>query len=264
MAAEAQRTKDQPALECTELTKRFGGLEAVRNVTLRVEKGERRALIGPNGAGKTTLFSLISGIYPVTSGQVKVFGQEITDLPPYRRAAMGLGRTFQITSLFSSMTVAENLVIAAMGLERTKFGMLLPLTRQQRYYREATAVLERLGIADKANETVRNLSHGEQRQVEIAMALVTSPSVLLLDEPAAGLSPAESAGMVRLIKDLDRSITVLLIEHDMDVALDIASKISVLHQGALFTEGDARQIKANPEVQAIYFGSEEDDSGGER
>jgi branched-chain amino acid transport system ATP-binding protein len=259
MAAETERTENQPALECIDLTKRFGGLEAVRNVTLRVEKGERRALIGPNGAGKTTLFSLISGIYPVTSGQVKVFGTDITHLPPYRRTAMGLGRTFQITSLFSSMTVAENLVIAAMGLERTKFGMLFPLTRQRRLYAQAMAVLERMGIADKGAETVRNLSYGEMRQVEIAMALVPSPSVLLLDEPAAGLSPAESAGMVRLIKDLDRSITVLLIEHDMDVALDIASKISVLHQGALFAEGDARQIKANTEVQAIYFGSEEDD-----
>jgi branched-chain amino acid transport system ATP-binding protein len=259
MAAETQRIEHHPALECIDLTKRFGGLEAVRNVTLTVEKGERRALIGPNGAGKTTLFSLISGIYPVTSGQVKVFGQDITHLPPYRRTAMGLGRTFQITSLFLSMTVAENLVIAAMGLERTKFRMLLPLTRHQRYYQEAEAVLERLGIADKASETVRNLSYGEQRQVEIALALVTSPLVLLLDEPAAGLSPAESARMVQLIKELDRSITVLLIEHDMDVALDIASKISVLHQGALFTEGDARQIKANQEVQAIYFGSDIDD-----
>ena len=259
MAAETVRAANQPALECIGLTKRFGGLDAVSNVTLAVEKGERRALIGPNGAGKTTLFSLISGIYPVTAGQVKVFGQEITHLPPYRRTAMGLGRTFQITSLFSSMTVAENLVIAAMGLERTKFRMLVPLTRQRRYFQEAQAVLERLEIADKANDTVRNLSYGEMRQVEIAMALVTSPSVLLLDEPAAGLSPAESARMVQLIKGLDRTITVLLIEHDMDVALDIASKISVLHQGALFTEGDARQIKANPEVQAIYFGSEEDD-----
>lgn len=258
MHSGSERMEKLPALECHGLTKRFGGLEAVKNVTLRVEKGERRALIGPNGAGKTTFFSLISGIYPPTAGTVKIFGKDITRLPSYRRTAMGLSRTFQITALFPTMTVVENLVISAMGLQAMKFSMLRPLTRRRHLYDQAVAVLERMGIADKQAETVRNLSYGEQRQVEIAMALVTNPEVLLLDEPAAGLSPAESAMMVRLIKELDPGITVLIIEHDMDVALDIASKITVFNQGAVFAEGEAADIKCNPEVQAIYFGCEEE------
>jgi branched-chain amino acid transport system ATP-binding protein len=249
--------KAPAALECAGLTKRFGGLEAVKDVHLRVEKGERRAIIGPNGAGKTTFFSLVSGMVPVTSGTVKIFGRDITRLPSHRRTALGLGRTFQITALFPTMSVAENLVISAMGLKRTKFSMLRPMTRERALYEKALGVLDRLGIAGKRDEIVKNLSYGEQRQIEIAMALVTDPRVLLLDEPAAGLSPAESAVMLRTIQELDPEITILVIEHDMAVALEIASGITVFHQGAVFAEGHRDEIRKNPEVQAIYFGSEE-------
>ena len=245
------------ALECEGLTKRFGGLEAVKQVNLRVEMGERRAIIGPNGAGKTTLFSLISGLYPITSGSIKTFGQDITHLPGHRRTYLGLGRTFQITNLFPTLTVLENLVIAAMGLKGMKFSMLRPLSTYRDLYERADAVLEEVGMAEKRGEVVRNLSYGEQRQVEISLALISNPKVLLLDEPTAGLSPADTAMMTEMIHQLDSKITLLLIEHNMDVALQVASRITVLHQGAVFEQGSPKEMRNSLRVQEIYFGSEE-------
>ena len=245
------------ALECERLTKRFGGLEAVKQVNLRVEAGERRAIIGPNGAGKTTLFSLISGLYPVTSGRIRIFGKEITHVPSHRRTGLGLGRTFQITNLFPALTVIENLVIAAMGMRGMKFQMVRPLSTYREIYRQALEGLEAVGIAWKQGELVKNLSYGEQRQIEIALALISEPAVLLLDEPTAGLSPADSAMMAEMIHKLDASITVLIIEHNMDVALQVASRITVLHLGGVFAEGSPGEIRNNPEVQEIYFGAEE-------
>jgi len=245
------------ALECEGLTKRFGGLEAVKQVNLRVEMGERRAIIGPNGAGKTTLFSLISGLYPITSGSIKTFGQDITHLPSHRRTYLGLGRTFQITNLFPTLTVLENLVIAAMGLKGMKFSMLRPLSTYRGLYERADAVLKNVGMAEKRGEVVKNLSYGEQRQVEISLALISNPQVLLLDEPTAGLSPADSAMMTDTIHQLDPKITLLLIEHNMDVALQVASRITVLHQGSVFEEGSPKEIRKSSRVQEIYFGSEE-------
>ena len=245
------------ALECQDLTKRFGGLEAVKQVDLQVETGERRAIIGPNGAGKTTLFSLISGLYPVTSGTIKTFGQDITHLPSHRRTYLGLGRTFQITNLFPTLTVLENLVVAAMGLKGMKFSMLRPLATYRDLYERADEVLKEVGMAEKRDEVVRNLSYGEQRQVEVSLALISNPRVLLLDEPTAGLSPADTAMMTEMIHQLDSRITLLLIEHNMDVALQAASRITVLHQGIVFEEGNPKQIRNSSRVQEIYFGSEE-------
>lgn len=245
------------ALECQDLTKRFGGLEAVKQVNLQVEAGERRAIIGPNGAGKTTLFSLISGLYPVTSGRIRTFGQDITHLPGHRRTYLGLGRTFQITNLFPTLTVLENLVIAAMGLKRMKFSMLRPISTYRGLYERADEVLKEVGMAEKRDEVVRNLSYGEQRQVEVSLALISNPRVLLLDEPTAGLSPADTAMMTEMIHQLDSRITLLLIEHNMDVALQAASRITVLHQGIVFEEGNPKQIRNSSRVQEIYFGSEE-------
>jgi len=245
------------ALECEALTKRFGGLEAVSHVALRVEAGERRAIIGPNGAGKTTLFRLISGEFPATSGTIRLFGHKITDMPCHRRAGLGLGRTFQVTNLFPTMTVADNLVTAAMGLRRTKFSMVRPLSTYKEIYALAGDVLTRVGMSEKREHIVKYLSHGEQRQIEIAMALISGPKVLLLDEPTAGLSPAESASMTATLQKLDPAITILIIEHDMDVAFNVASRITVLHQGCLFVEGTPQEIRNNPQVQEIYFGEEE-------
>lgn len=246
-----------PALECECLTKRFGGLEAVKQINLRVERGERRAIIGPNGAGKTTLFSLISGLYPVTSGSIRIFGTDITHLPGYRRTYFGLGRTFQITNLFPSLTVLNNLVIAAMGLRRMKFSMLKPLSTYQKLYERATEVLENVGMAEKGKKLVKTLSYGEQRQIEIALALVSNPVVLLLDEPTAGVSPGEIGVIAGMVHALDPRITVLIIEHNMDVALQVANRITVMHQGSVFAEGSPMEIRNNPQVQEIYFGTED-------
>ena len=178
------------ALECAGVTKRFLGLQAVDRVDLQVEHGERLAIIGPNGAGKTTLFSLISGLYPVTSGSIYLAGKDITRMPPHRRTYLGLSRTFQITTLFPRLTVWENLVIAAMGLEKTKFSMIKPISRYHHLKERVLGLLDSVGMQGKGEVAVKNLSHGEQRQIEICLALISNPSLLLLDEPTAGLSPA--------------------------------------------------------------------------
>ncbi len=243
------------ALECDGLTKRFGGLEAVKGVKLAVRTGERRAIIGPNGAGKTTLFRLISGELPATSGRIRVFGLEITRFPSYRRTHLGLGRTFQITNLFNTMTVLDNLVIAAMGLKRMKLSMWRSITAYRDLYQRAGEALASIGMFEKRREIIKNLSHGEQRQIEISLALISNPRVLLLDEPTAGLSPADAAMMTQVIQKLDPTMTILIIEHNMDVAFQVADQITVLHQGSLFTEGEPKEIRNNLRVQEIYFGS---------
>jgi branched-chain amino acid transport system ATP-binding protein len=245
------------ALECEGVTRRFGGIEAVGALSLSIAAGERRAIIGPNGAGKTTLFRLISGEMPLTAGRIRLFGQDITGTPCHRRTHLGLGRTFQITTLFPTMTVLENLVLAAMGLQRTKFSMVRPLWTYRPLRHRAEQMLEAVGLADKHDVTVRNLSHGEQRQIEIALALLTRPRVLLLDEPTAGLSPAESHLLTRTIQALDPRITILLIEHDMDVVFDIVSRITVLNLGRFFAEGSPAEIRKDTRVQEIYFGAGE-------
>jgi branched-chain amino acid transport system ATP-binding protein len=246
-----------PALECTALTKRFGGLEAVGQVSLQVGTGERRAIIGPNGAGKTTLFRLISGEFWASSGAIRLFGRDITRMPSHQRAGLGLGRTFQVTNLFPTMTVVDNLVTAALGLRKAKFSMLRPLSSYKEVYALADEILTRVGMIEKRGKVLKSLSHGEQRQIEIAMALISNPKVLLLDEPTAGLSPAESASMTATLQGLEQGITILIIEHDMDVAFNVANRITVLHQGCLFTEGTPQEIRNNLRVQEIYFGSEE-------
>ena len=246
----------QSALSCQKLTKAFGGLEAVKDVDLHVTHGERRAIIGPNGAGKTTFFNLINGQYPVTSGSIELLGRNVTKLSTHKRAALGLGRTFQITNLFPTKTVIDNLVISAMGLMRTKFSMLRPLSSYRPLYDKAEGALRSVGLVEIDNVLVKNLSYGEQRQVEISMALINQPRVLLLDEPTAGLSPAESHMMSGIIQGLDPSITILIIEHDMDVALSVANYITVLHEGRVFMEGSANEVQGNAKVQKIYFGEE--------
>jgi branched-chain amino acid transport system ATP-binding protein len=243
-----------PALECEGVTRRFGGLEAVSDVTLAVARGERRGILGPNGAGKTTLFRLISGEMPVTAGRVRLFGRDVTDVPCHRRTHLGLGRTFQITNLFPTQTVLDNLVLAVLGLSPRKFSMLRPLRTYRDVHARAETALETVGLVDRRDTLVQNLSHGEQRQVEIALALLGDPKVLLLDEPTAGLSPAESAQMTRAVQRLDTSMTILLIEHDMDVVFDVVSHITVLHQGRFFAEGAPAAVRSDPRVQEIYFG----------
>jgi branched-chain amino acid transport system ATP-binding protein len=237
------------------VSRAFGGLRAVDAVSLAVRPGERRALIGPNGAGKTTLFNLIAGTIPVSAGSIRLFGRDVTGTAPHRRAALGLARTFQINNLFPALTVLENCLLAVQALTRTKFSMLRPHTAYPALAERARATLALVGLDDRRDTTVRSLSHGEQRQLEIALALAGRPKVLLLDEPTAGLSPAESQHMARLLQTLDPAMTVLMIEHDMDIALEIAEHVTVLHYGRVIADGRRDDVKADPLVREIYLGA---------
>ncbi len=216
--------------------------------------GERRALIGPNGAGKTTLFNLVAGVLPVSAGRITLFGHDVTRMMPHRRAALGLTRTFQISNLFPSLTVRENCVLAVQALSPVKLAMHRRLSGYHDLHARAEETLAAVGLAERAGATVRNLSHGEQRQLEIALALAGRPRLLLLDEPTAGLSPAESASMARLLGRLDPAITVLIIEHDMDIALDLARHVTVLHYGRVIADGTPDEVRANALVREIYLG----------
>ncbi len=243
------------ALVLDGLRKQFGGLAALDGLNLTVGEAERRAVIGPNGAGKTTLFNLITGMIPPTAGEISLFGHRVTHLPPYQRAALGLGRTYQVTNLFPRLTVQQNAVLALYGLRRSKFDMLRRWQTDRAVAREAAQTLERFGLAERAQVPVRELSHGEQRQLEVAVALAAHPRVLLLDEPGAGLPPGERLAMAGIIRSLPATLTVLLIEHDMDMALGLVEQVTVLHNGRAIAEGSVRDIQGNPAVQEIYLGT---------
>ena len=243
------------ALSLTGLVKDFGGLRAVDGVSLAVQPGEHRAIIGPNGAGKTTLFSLISGEQRPNGGTITLFGRDVTRLPPHRRAGLGLARTYQITNLFPRLSALDNCLLAVQALLPVKLHLLRAVTRYTHLFERATAVLESVGLGAKRDEAVRNLSHGEQRQLEIGLALAGSPRLILLDEPTAGLSPAESHLMTALLKRLDPAITLLIIEHDMDVAFALADRITVLQYGRVVADGPSQTVKADPMVQEIYLGA---------
>jgi branched-chain amino acid transport system ATP-binding protein len=246
---------EELALSLDGVTKDFGGLRAVDDVALALRPGERRALIGPNGAGKTTLFNLITGSLPVTAGTVRLFGRDVTDTSAHARAAQGLARTFQITNLFADLTVLENCLLAVQARTPTRFAMLRPVGVFGGLHAQARATLESVGLQDVGDAIVKNLSHGEQRQLEIALALAGRPRVLLLDEPTAGLSPAESRLMAGLLASLDPAITVLIIEHDMDIALELSAHVTVLHYGRVIADGSREAIRADPQVREIYLGA---------
>jgi branched-chain amino acid transport system ATP-binding protein len=252
---DAHATGGEPVLELRALSKSFGGLRAVRDVTFKIMPGDRKAIIGPNGAGKTTLFNLITGIFPATSGQVMLFGQDVTKWPSHRRTALGMARTFQITSLFPKLTVLDNVLLAIQGLRRSKFVMWRFLSSYRDFYDRAYGLLERARFLDRKDTEVRYLSHGEQRQLEIILGLASDPKILLLDEPAAGLSSGESSEMIRFLAHLDRNLAILLIEHDMDVVFDVAEHISVLHFGEVLEAGAREQIRRSEKVQQIYLGT---------
>jgi branched-chain amino acid transport system ATP-binding protein len=255
MSIDTQQDGGAPALELRELCKNFGGLRATREVTFRLMPGDRKAIIGPNGAGKTTLFNLITGIYPVSSGKVLLFGSDVTRWQSHQRTALGMARTFQVTSLFPKLTVIDNVLLAIEGLRPSKFVMWRFLSSYKETIEKAERLLDQAGFLDRRDVEVRNLSHGEQRQLEIVLGLASDPKILLLDEPAAGLSSGESAEMARFLMKLDRSLAILLIEHDMDVVFDVADEISVLHFGQLLETGTPEQIKKSARVQEIYLGT---------
>ena len=245
----------QPVLELKGLSKSFGGLHAVRGVDLKIMPGDRKAIIGPNGAGKTTLFNLITGIFPSTSGQVLLFGSDVTTWPSHKRTAMGMARTFQITSLFPRLTVLDNVLLAIKGLRPSKFVMWRFLSSYRDVYDKAYGLLEQASFMDRKDTEVRYLSHGEKRQLEIILGLASDPKILLLDEPAAGLSSGESVEMTKFLMRLDPKLAILLIEHDMDVVFDLASTISVLHFGQILETGTPKQIQTSQKVQEIYLGT---------
>ena len=246
-----------PCLVLENVSRDFGGLKAVDHVNLTIQSGERHALIGPNGAGKTTLFNLISGELRATGGTIMFFGADVTGLAPYRRAARGIARTFQITRLFPNLTVLENVLLACEALDRRKFTMYRPLSSYADLAEKATNLMGEFGLSQLRQELARNLSHGDQRKVEVALSMAGRPRLLLLDEPMAGLSPVESDSMQKLLEKLDPMIAVLLIEHDMDVAFAFAENVTVLFEGRVLTEGDRDQVRANRTVQNIYLGVSE-------
>jgi branched-chain amino acid transport system ATP-binding protein len=256
MAMQAGSGGGEAVLELKGLSKSFGGLHAVQNVNLTVRPGDRKAIIGPNGAGKTTLFNVVTGVLAATSGRVSLFGTDITAWPSYRRTALGMARTFQITSLFPKLTVLDNVLLAIKGLRRSKYVMWRSLASYRDVHDKARRLLESAGYWDRREAEVRYLSHGERRQVEIILALASDPKILLLDEPAAGLASGESHEMVLFLKRLDPALAILLIEHDMDVVFDVVDHISVLHFGEVVEEGTTAQIRASKRVQEIYLGTE--------
>jgi branched-chain amino acid transport system ATP-binding protein len=227
----------------------------VREVTLEVLPGERKAIIGPNGAGKTTLFNLITGVFPASSGEILLFGRDVTRWPSHRRTALGMARTFQITSLFPKLTVLDNVLLAVAGVGSTKLVMWKSLFSYKNMMEKARRLLETAGYWDRRDVEIRNLSHGEQRQIEVVLGLASDPRLLLLDEPAAGLSSGESREMAEFLKCLDPALAILLIEHDMDVVFDVVSHISVLHFGAIVEQGRNEEIRRSERVQQIYLGT---------
>ena len=228
----------------------------MRGVTLNIMRGDRKAIIGPNGAGKTTLFNVITGIYPASAGQVLLFGRDVTRWPSHRRTALGMARTFQVTSLFPRLTVLDNVLLAITGLRASKFVMWRFMSSYGEEYDKAHHLLEQAQFLDRKDVQVRNLSHGEQRQLEIVLGLASDPQILLLDEPAAGLSSGESTEMAEFLQRLDPNLAILLIEHDMDVVFDVADHISVLHFGEVLETGNTEQIRSSKKVQEIYLGTD--------
>ena len=240
-------------LHVDDVTVRFGGVTAVNHVTLQVEEGQRWAVIGPNGAGKTTLFRTISGEVLPTEGSVELFGSDMSRAAPYQKAQCGVGRTYQVTELFQELTVEENLIIAAQAVKKTRFCFWAPVRMTSGLRESIGSALEAVGLIGTGKTLVSQLSHGEQRQLEIAMSLASNPKLLLLDEPAAGLSAAERRIMKELINGLPRDLSIVLIEHDMDIALDLVERVLVLDNGKTIADGEPDDIRNDQRVQDVYL-----------
>lgn len=241
-------------LETRGLSVNFGGLKAVDQVDVAVRRGGITSIIGPNGAGKSTFYNLVTGAIRPTAGQVFFEGNEITGKPTHKLAAMGLSRSFQITNLFPQATVYENLRLAAHALEPWMLS-LLPVKSVKSVERKAEALIERFGLAAKATELAGHLSHGEQRRLEIAVALACDPQLLILDEPTQGMSHTDTEEASRMVRELSKDITIVLIEHDIDLVMDLSHTVIVLHQGRKLAEGPPDAVRANKDVQTAYFGA---------
>ena len=242
------------ALALQNLEKSFGGLRVTAAVNLAVEPGERRLIIGPNGAGKTTLFNLISGEIRPDGGAITLFDQDITRVPSRSRPHLGIARTYQIITLFPGETLLRNVTLSLLGLSRRRWNPFVRLDRQGALIARARETLARVGLDHLADRPLAQTSYGERRRVEVAMALAQTPRVLLLDEPFAGLSTDERRDVLRLVTSIPRDVTIVMIEHDMDVALDFAERITVLHFGEVVVEGTRGEVVAHPRTREIYLG----------
>ncbi len=251
--AAPQSENNRPALRLRGVGRRFGGLHAVRDVDLEIAPGERRAILGPNGAGKTTLFNVIAGDFPASSGTVELFGQDVTGLPARARTKLGLARTYQQSRHLLGLSVEDAIYLSILGVER---GHLRPVvTPRDRGLRErARDAARSVAIDHKLGELVGNLSHGEHRQVALAMALAAKPKILMLDEPASGLPRGERQLLTDMLVALERSMTLIVIEHDMDVALRVAEQVTMMHEGRVIVEGTPDEIRANALVHDLYLG----------
>jgi branched-chain amino acid transport system ATP-binding protein len=246
------------------LVRRFGGITATDNLSLEVPQGELHAIIGPNGAGKTTLISQLTGQLTPHSGTIHFAGRDVTGLPSYQRSRLGLARSFQITSLFSEFTALDNVALAAQAHRGHSFRFWRDARREKELRKPAQEALARVGLAQRAGVRVAKLSHGEHRQLEIAMALVAEPRLLLLDEPMAGMGPEESARMVEMLRELKGSMTVLLIEHDMEAVFALADRLTVLVYGRIIASGDPATVRADAAVRQAYLGEKDGAEQGRR
>ena len=246
----------EPLLRVENLVLRFGGILATDNVSLDVTKGELHAIIGPNGAGKTTLISQLTGQLLPHAGAIHLAGKEITRVPAWRRSALGLARSFQITSLLPDFNALDNVALAAQAHDGHSFRFWGNARKESGLRATALAALERVGLGARANTLVSKLSHGEQRELELAVALATSPQLLLLDEPMAGLGITESARMVKLLQELRREVTIVLVEHDMDAVFALADRISVMVYGRVIASGAPSEIRQNEDVKRAYLGEQ--------
>jgi branched-chain amino acid transport system ATP-binding protein len=242
------------ALEVIGLKKAFGGLAVTQNVSLAIRSGERRLIIGPNGAGKTTLFNQISGDMRPNSGQIKLFGADVTSFAPYQRAHLGLSRTYQIITLFSGDTLEHNVTLGLLGLRPSRWQMWRPLSVYGDLATEARRTLDAVGLLHLADHPISEIAYGEKRRVELAMALAQKPRVLLLDEPLAGLSDTERSTVKSLIGSISRETAVIMIEHDMDTALDLAETVTLLNYGRVIVDGDRDSVIADERTREVYLG----------
>ncbi len=246
----------EPLLRVENLVKRFGGILATDDLSLDVARGELHAIIGPNGAGKTTLISQLTGQVLPNAGTIRFAGQDVTRLPTYKRSALGLARSFQITSLLPDFTALDNVALAAQAHDGHSFRFWGNARKEKRLRDAARAALSRVGLERRADVPVSELSHGEQRELELAVALATRPQLLLLDEPMAGLGVTESATMVKLLQELRREVTIVLVEHDMEAVFALADRITVLVYGRVIASGDPAAIRGNAEVKRAYLGDQ--------
>ena len=245
----------EPALEVIGLKKAFGGLAVTQDVSLKIRVGERRLIIGPNGAGKTTLFNQISGDLRPSSGSIQLFGTDVTSLPPYKRAHRGLSRTYQIITLFAGDTLEHNVSLGLLGLRRSRWQMWLPMSSYRDLETEARHALDTVGLLHLADQPISDIAYGERRRVELAVALAQKPRVLLLDEPLAGLSNSERSTVKSLIASIPRDTTVIMIEHDMDTALDLAETVTLLNYGRVILDGDRDAVIADERTRVVYLGT---------